>query len=659
MTNTYLLVLLSFLPCLITSENSYKITPLNKLSGLYYNHLGTAKISSSEFTLLTHFNLSIADQRLEQLKHYYSQSLSLCSHKGTSGASNHVIFYCQNSLRILESKIKQLNEKVEVVTHITGHNLRYKRGIFDGASYALRWLFGIPDADDARYYDKSIKSLINDNKNVQTLMKKQITIISDSIANFNASINALKINEEKLNLNIQLFNNFSEHTESSLNDLKLQSLVAEQISLLTQIAFDLSEFYDLLVSSITLAKHNILHPQVISPLTLLNELSKIILKDGLQWPIPISYEDIHQYFDIIKLSVVYVDKSVIFALKIPLSEDSPYNIYEILPLPMPHNTSNLYSFIEPSFKYILLSTSKVYYVGLQSLEKCSTISPGQYICQETKTTRTQEKPTCETLLLTSPSPKIPASCRTHTISAELEIWHPIHNNQWIFSISNPVQATLTCANSHIVDIQLSSTGIIQLNPGCKAYTPNNILEATQALYLNISNPTPDYNIVLDDCCIKKDTNFTNTPIKIQPIRISNVRLDELKFASHRLKQLEEELQKNSNESPITNQSNWFMSIITTLISILAIFLTYKLLKLLGLFPLLRRFLCLPRKHRNNDSCCLRIFNTNINSPVTPMQLQRIIQEEEALAREEEGFALNNLLPSPATSQRSRPSINMD
>jgi len=654
--------LVLFLPCLITSvlTSNYNVTHLNNLSGLYFNNLGIAKLSNSEFTFLKHLNLSFADQKFSLLKHYYSQSFNLCSHKGTTSTFNHVIFFCENSLKVLDAKIKQIENKIETISHVSGRNLRFKRGIFDGASYALHWLFGIPDADDANYYDASIKALLNDNKNVQNLMKKQISIISDSILNFNASIMALRLNENKLNSNINLFNNFSEQTASNLNDLKLQSLITEQISLLTQIAFDLTEFYDSLISSITLARHNILHPQIITPRILMNELSKIVLKDNLQWPVTISYSTIDLYFVLIKLDVYYVNNNVIFALKIPLCEEFQYNVYETLPLPIPHNVSNLYSFIEPSFKYILLSTNKVYYAGLESLEKCLTLSPGEFICHQTRTLRSQEKPICETTLLTTPLRKLPTSCRTHTIAAEMEVWHPIHDNQWIYSLSNPIQITLTCANSHISDIQISSTGIFQMHPGCKAYTPTNVLEASQTLLFNFSSPMPDYNIVLDDCCINKNANLTLSPIKIDPIRIANVRLDELKYTTHKLKQLDKELQNKINEPLVFNKSSWFSSIITTLLSIVGALVLYKIFKLCGFNTILRKLLCLSSSHRNKDNCCMKIFNTNINTPVTPMQLQRIIQEEEALSREEEeAFSLRNIISSQPNPRRSKASIDME
>lgn len=180
-------------------------------------------------------------------------------------------------------------------------------------------------------------------------MRQQIAITSNAIQNFNASFETLRINEDKLNENIVLFNKFTNETASSLNELRLQQIVTEQISLLSQITNEINQYCDLLIYSITLAKHNILHPQVITPVNLLRELDNIVLQNGQRLPIPVNYATIHKYFEISKLNVLYVNSMIIFANKIPLVEEPPYTLYEILPLPIPHNYFKYNVFLHRSF----------------------------------------------------------------------------------------------------------------------------------------------------------------------------------------------------------------------------------------------------------------------------------------------------------------------
>lgn len=628
-TISILVLLVSFTP-LTFSTNLYSITQLNNGIGIYFNNLGNAKISNTKFTLLSYFNLSVYDEKFMQLENYFEKSSTLCSHKSTSALSNHAIYFCKNSIQNLQIDIDSLKDKVETVKHLTGHT-RNKRGIFNGASYAFHWLFGIPDADDAKFYDDSIKSLLDDDKNVQLLMKQQIGIISDTIKNFNASISNLKLNEQKLNNNLEIFNNFSLKASAAINDAHLQILISEQITLLNQITFELNNYYDLLISSITLAKHNILHPQIITPLTLLKELSKINLKQNKQFPIALNYQNIHYYFELINLNVIYINKNLIFALQIPLVDELDYNLYEVLSLPTPHNSSFLYSYIEPSYPYLIISKTKVYYTQLGNLNKCRYTKASSYICFEQTITRTYEKPACETTLLTSFIKKIPETCKTHTIKANLEIWHRINNNQWIFTISTPLQLTLTCEDEPIKDITVESTGIININPGCKGYTQNYVLETTQVgLTQNYSNPVPQYNIAQDDCCRQKERILNTSAIHVEPLKFTNIKLDELKYASHKLKQFEDILQEHLDKPTKMYHKNWFISGISAIGSLIMLFILYLILRCCGCCQLCKAlFRCLFKSHKYDD-CCPRIFNTNIVSATPPsrMQLSRILRNQE-------------------------------
>ena len=53
----------------------------------------------------------------------------------------------------------------------------------NGASDALKGLFGVPDSDDADYPSNSTKMLLKNNHDTQMLMTQQINVISDAIIN--------------------------------------------------------------------------------------------------------------------------------------------------------------------------------------------------------------------------------------------------------------------------------------------------------------------------------------------------------------------------------------------------------------------------------------------------------------------------------------------
>lgn len=111
-------------------------------------------------------------------------------------------------------------------------------------------------------------------------MKQQIAVITNTIQNFNVSIQGLRADEDKLNSNIKLFNDFSSSTSNLLNDLYVRHIISEQIFLLSQMTLNLDNYYSLLISSVTLARNEISHPQIIFSQDLFNELNNITLQSG-------------------------------------------------------------------------------------------------------------------------------------------------------------------------------------------------------------------------------------------------------------------------------------------------------------------------------------------------------------------------------------------
>lgn len=253
-TAMYLSIILILIPLILANE--YSIYPYHNTSGIYFNHLGSAQLSNSYYTLLSSFNLTSLNLQYSQLRTFLDNSYSLCTHQATDSTYNHVMFFCRNSLANSKLSLEKLQNKINSLHHLTSTVERTKRGLFNGASYLFNWFFGLPDADDAKYYDNSIRSLLSDNKQIQLLMKQQISVITSTISNFNSSIRNLKINEEKFNNNVQLFNKYINQTTSTIQQITLEQIITERLLFLNQLLTDISEYCDNLISVLILAKHN-------------------------------------------------------------------------------------------------------------------------------------------------------------------------------------------------------------------------------------------------------------------------------------------------------------------------------------------------------------------------------------------------------------------
>ena len=100
----------------------YEILHLDNHLGLYYDHLGSASLSNSEYTLLTYLNLTVADQKYDQLLRFYTRSMYMCTPpKQTVYGSN--VNFCQSSLQNLQSRISVIGEKIETIKYASGNKL--------------------------------------------------------------------------------------------------------------------------------------------------------------------------------------------------------------------------------------------------------------------------------------------------------------------------------------------------------------------------------------------------------------------------------------------------------------------------------------------------------------------------------------------------------
>lgn len=561
------------LPLHINSESlPYSTNPIRDGAGLFYNEIGKAKIATDHFTLLSFNDISLYEKNLNLVNDIFIKTTNYCLHPSRNGAADSAIL-CDNRLQILQGRINRLQEKFESINHLTGHHieeLRIRRGLFDVASKGFKLLFGVPDADDAKFYDQAITSILHQNHEIQILMKQQIHVISNAISEYNKTVLALKVNEEKFNKNFETFNIFANKTVTKVNSLSYYQTLNSHLNLLSFLINETDDDFSLLISTILFSKQNVLHPAIITPNHLQNELLQVKLSGITEFPFSIdSLEEMHKYTMITKLSVIYFQNNLIFAIKVPLVLKEMYQLFNLIPLPIQKGELPIYSYIDPSFPILTLSESRTYYSQMEDLASCISIPPGEYICQEIIVHLTKERPVCETELRLHPQlHSIPDDCQTRIIKSTMEIWHAIQPNQWLYILTYPTASTLNCGKSNIFDTVLQGTGIFTLQPGCRCYTPSTLLSATTNQSLNFTHFMPAVSINEDDCCKQKVASM-NTPT-MQPIQLHNLNLDELHHAQHKLEQYDQILQSNI-ENPFFNRNRpWYTMLLGIIISLIVL-----------------------------------------------------------------------------------------
>lgn len=326
------------IPLLLTYPNStvessiknkddefYKLISTNDIPGLQYEVVGKAKLYKSSWTINTYFDLKYLYNSLDINR---STLKSIKIYVNISNIS-------KTSILWLKKHIIELEKEIGVIKQLAEHNKRVKTS-FEYEGSALKWMFGIADANDVRRYDSSINKMEKDEGQVLRIVHDQILILRSTISNFNDTVTSF--NEDKI-----VFDNMK-RVEKNLNNFE-NELSAEKKEIfdnelidtfiIESNIFQLNMFMTRLQRMISNAQINKVDAFVMTPYKLLSEINSIehIIPEDLKLPVKFDTENIHNIFKIMSVQLHYIiNDKLIFSLKIPLCIETNFNLYHILPI---------------------------------------------------------------------------------------------------------------------------------------------------------------------------------------------------------------------------------------------------------------------------------------------------------------------------------------
>ncbi|XP_047518339.1 uncharacterized protein LOC125058319 [Pieris napi] len=221
-----------------------------------------------------------------------------------------------------------------------------------------------------------------------------------------------------------------------------------------------------------------------------------------------------------------IENHLVFVIKIPLVNVETYNLYKVIPIPVPHNPTspNSFALITATKPFIGISEDKKLYFNFDNVDSCNLIIGHQYICNPLNILSVVNYPICETEIITKAVENLPKTCTTRFIFGKIDIWHKLNNNKWFYVESNDEKLTIEC-NHSIIDIVISGTGILTLTSGCTAFCKENRFEAKSVYEITISPVVSNFNIINDSCCNLME--FSKVNINISTHQLRHVNLDSL------------------------------------------------------------------------------------------------------------------------------------
>ncbi|KAI5635654.1 baculovirus F protein domain-containing protein [Phthorimaea operculella] len=447
----------------------------------------------------------------------------------------------------------------------------------------------------------------SDEKRLAHLMKDNIHVIKSTMYSFNNSISKVTENEKHLLKNMEVIHETMDKITTTNDKLEISTHLNSLLNSLESIIMTLSLDIDDINNAILFSKLNILHPTVLNPHQLYSELDKHRnnLPKHYELPVSLTLQNMHEIIDISKLICYYHFNRIIVVVKIPLVLPHAYNLYNVIPLPVPYDISkpDTYVLIAPSEPYIAITVDHMFYSQIKDIDKCKLISEKCYLCVLVNVYSTIANPICETTLLTEAVSSLPESCSSRFIHGSIDLFHKISGSRWIYVQSEPGKCHITCNNEpNSSDVILFGTGILNIPKICKAfYKTQQFVPVYEIPIVNVTSVVSDFNIIMDDCCEKSKLNKTLTKLPFNKLdNINN--LDSLVHASVNLDSFEKELDKLENPSHFQKYGIHYMSLSYVFTVIFFVYLLYRS----------RNMFC----KNNTSGCCIQIFNQCHNNKTT-------------------------------------------
>lgn len=579
------------------------VTPIVDSPGLYFDNLGTLRFHNSYWNIITFTDFSYLQPHIENIKNIVGTIKETCNNYKSSKIQTD----CSNILNPLESLLVNVQNNFVSLSHLTNDKTRFKRSSWFGfGGPILKQLFGSLDEDDAKMFSDAINAVQDDQRHLASLMRDNIHVISSTITTFNNTIKKLNDNEQILNENIGKLDKILDTVMQATNKLEASSHLSMTFSALESSLMTLNFNLRDIIDAILFGKQNIIHPSILSPTQLYIELNSNRNIIAQNFPLPLNMENMHTLLDISSVSSFINGSKLVFVVRIPLITPQEYNLYHIYTLPTAHDIQNPRSFamINPSARFLAITDDKLIYSTMDSISECKRITKDYYLCKLSDIHSSVSNPICEVIILTKFIETLPESCDYKIMLSDVDVWQKLNNNKWLYVQSDITKLSVKC-NDSLTDYNIVGTGILKLPKGCKAF--HNLLqfipstEYESRLYM----PTPDFNIINDDCCSKKRIN--NTIPYLTPIKLSHIDLDSLHYVTHRLNQFSDEIEKIENQPYHIKYGSYFSGITTFLTVCLLAYFSFKMYKK-----------CCKKSRRDqqksDSGCCIKIYNSCFAKP---------------------------------------------
>lgn len=416
----------------------------------------------------------------------------------------------------IESRLIYLG--LEIIGVRTNH--RQKRGLIDGLGSIVKAITGNLDENDAVKFESEIRKIQSSENNNALDQRKTLSIMKDFMKNYENNLKHIERNQKEIYTTIDRFTKQSNNLETKL----ITNKIFMEIERSFQQLFDKLETLE---TAITFSHLGKMHPSIIDPTYLIEELNFIQKEISSNLVLTPNIKNIHLWEKVITVKVYNTNQTLNFILEIPLVANQPYNLLHLYSIPNNNNT-----ILIPKNPLLILGNTEFAYPH----EQCEEINEDNVICKHLDWQALQHSNDCIAQLIQHLEPH---NCTYATATFENNVIQQIKENSWIIVIKQEEVMKTTCGNE-VQYQQNKGVFLITLDNNCKVEIGKKTL-STHQKYINIKETIP----------LPRAYQIPKlSPIKLE---LEDMELDKLKDAIKRADMLPE---KEDNLQTISNTPSW-------------------------------------------------------------------------------------------------------
>jgi hypothetical protein len=390
-------------------------------------------------------------------------------------------------------KLKGMRNLAYQLTRTETSLVRRRTGLFSFIGQILHSLFGILDSDNEEFFNQKISQLEGEQSDLVKLAKEQMVVVKSTLKSVIKTLNDVTKNELILEKGLQDIKSF---VNEENGEIKRKYTYTSVLVMLKDHAIQLQRAlkevknkYEIIIQSCLSAKSGIIQPQVLSPnhiIQILKSSQDSFLRD-LQVPVPLSEAYAYLHINILSVDVYIVRSNLVCVVRVPLATHYVYDVYRVLPVPIKVNdTKSKYTFIQPEKEYILIDSTKQYYVKFrqEDVRKCRKMNNKQIICEQNFPLLISHSASdCEVLML-QPIRTVPKTCAQRILELKETLWIPLKDNSWIYVAPAITQMTVLCSGQNPTDIEVVGSGILTFLADCTGYGEKAMIRSLTSQYVN-------------------------------------------------------------------------------------------------------------------------------------------------------------------------------